>query len=134
MIVREIIQEQVEPKFTGTSKPLPSRVTDPLPGAYVQKNLRNTDPYLQYRYGLAVAAARAIKNGELSPEAFQQETEWAENLTQIGFVPEDEETVALASKMMGITPRKITKTKSSETDAVNKTSPVAKKKKNKYGV
>lgn len=134
MRVREIIQEQVQPKFTGTSKKLPSRVTDPLPGAYVQKNLRNTDPYLQYRYGLAVASARAIKNGDLSPDDFEQESEWAENLTQIGFVPEDEETVALASKMMGITPSKITKAKSKETNKVNTTSPVAAKKKNKYGV
>ena len=134
MKIREIIQEQKSPKLTGSTKKLPARVTNPLPSVFIQKQLRNTDPYMQYRYGLAVAAARALKNGDIQNSEFEQESEWAENLTQVGFVLEDDETLALARKLMGVTPSKIANSKSFETPNTNTTSPVAKKKPNKYGV
>lgn len=134
MKIREIIQERKDPKLTGSTKNLPARVTDPLPSVFIQKQLRNTDPYMQYRYGLAVASARALQNGDLQGTNFEQESEWAENLTQVGFVPEDDETVALASKLMGVTPKRIAAQKSIETASTNTVSPVAKKKTNKYGV
>jgi hypothetical protein len=89
---------------------------------------------MQYRYGLAVASARALQNGDLKSTDFEQESAWAENLTQIGFVPEDDETVRLASELMGVDPTKITNSKSIETPDTNTASPVAKKKTNKYGV
>jgi len=134
MKIRDIIQEKKDPKLTGSAKVLPANVTNPLPSGFIQKQLRNTDPYMQYRYGLAVASARALQNGDLKSTDFEQESEWAENLTQIGFVPEDDETVRLASELMGVNPTKITNSKSIETPDTNTVSPVAKKKTNKYGV
>lgn len=89
---------------------------------------------MQYRMGMAVASARAIANGDLSPDQFDQETSFAENLTQIMYAPEDEETIMLASKMMDVTPTKIADNKSHEPESTNAVSPVAKKKPNKYGV
>jgi hypothetical protein len=133
MKIRELL-EGLTPKLTGTTKNLPARVSGPLPGTFIQKQLRNTDPYMQYRLGLAVAAAQGIAKGELDPSSIEQESEWAENLIQIAYTPEEEETIRLASKIMGVKPKKIAKSKSVETDKVNTTSPVAKKKKNKYGV
>jgi hypothetical protein len=47
---------------------------------------------------------------------------------------EDEETIMLASKLMGVTPSAITDKKSREPKTTHSTSPVAKPKRNKYGV
>lgn len=134
MKIREIISEASIPKFVGKIRKLPGSITDPLPGTFVQKELRNTDPYMQYRYGIAVSAAMALKNGDLTPDQYEQESEFAENLTQVAYSTEEEEIIRLASKLMDVTPKRISKSKSQETGGVNKTSPVAKKKTNKYGV
>lgn len=136
MKVHELLNEEAvpDPKLGGTSTPLPARVTGPLPGTFVQKELRNTDPYMQYRYGMAVAAAMALKNGDLDATQYEQESEFAENLTQVAFTQEEEEIIRLASKLMGVTPKKISDSESTESKAVNTVSPVAAKKKNKYGV
>jgi hypothetical protein len=134
MKIREIISEATAPKFTGKIKKLPNRITDPMPGTFVQKELRNTDPYMQYRYGIAVAAALALQKGDLVDDDFEQESEFAENLTQVAYSTEEEEIIRLASKLMDVTPLRISGSKSQETVEVNKTSPVAKKKPNKYGV
>lgn len=133
MKVRDIITE-ASPKLTGKSRKLPARITDPMPATFIQKNLRNTDPYMQYRYGVAVSAAKAMADGHLTNDDFEQESEYAENLTQVAYTREEEEIVALASRLMGVTPMQITSSKSTETVDVNKSSPVAKPKRNKYGV
>lgn len=120
-----------EVKLQGKPSKLSQEVSAALPGAFVQTDLRNTDPYMQYRYGIAVAAARAEKNGDVE---FDQESPWAENLTQIMFAPEDEETIKLASKLMGVRPTKIADNQSHEgKDTITK-SPVASAKRNRYGV
>lgn len=128
MRAKEFINEA---KSKGHSAPVTAGKSDPLPGVFVQKQLRNTDPYMQYRYGLAVAAARAHKEHGVE---FDQESAWAENLTQVMFVPEDEETIMLASKLMGVKPTRIADTKSHESTGSGTQSPVAQIKKNKYGV
>lgn len=133
MKVKELL-EALQPKLTGKATALPARVTGPLPGTFIQKQLRNTDPYMQYRYGTAVAAALALERGELDDTRYEQESEFAENLTQIAFSKEEEEIIRLASKIMGVTPKQIARSNSVETDTVNSVSPVAKKKTNKYGV
>ena len=133
MKIKELL-EQTDPKLTGTTSRLPARITGPLPSVFVQKQLRNTDPYMQYRYGLAVASALGIKNGDLAADSMEQESEWAENLTQIAYAPEEEEIIRLASKIMGVTPTQIADSGSVETNKINTVSPVAAKKKNKYGV
>lgn len=120
-----------EVKLTGRAGKVSARKADPLPGVFVQKELRNTDPYMQYRYALAVAAARANKEHGVH---YEQETAWAENLTQVMFAPEDEETIMMASKLMGVKPTRITDNRSHEPKSTNSVSPVAAIKKNRYGV
>ena len=127
MRINEIITEGA--KTSGSVDRMSAEVSDTLPGIYVQRQLRNTDPYMQYRYGLAVAAARASKE-----VGYSQETDFAENLIQVMYVPEDEETIMLASKLMGVTPTQIADTKSHEQKNTGVTSPVANIKKNKYGI
>ncbi len=127
MRINEIITEAT--KTSGKASHIATEISDTLPGIFVQKQLRNTDPYMQYRYGLAVAAARASKE-----VGYSQETDFAENLIQVMYVPEDEETIKLASKLMGVTPTKIADIKSHEQKNTGVTSPVAAIKKNKYGI
>ena len=119
-----------EVKLHGTFGTVEKNVSDSLPGAFVQRELRNTDPYMQYRYGLALAGARAKAEHDIE---FEQESAWAENLAVITYTKEDEETIRLADAMMGVTASRIASRDSKETD-VNAVSPVPMKKKNKYGV
>ena len=101
-----------------------------LPGAFVQRDLRNTDPYMQYRYGVALAGARANKDHDVD---FSQESAWAENLSLVTFSSEDDETIRLADKLMGVKATRIASNKSTETNT-SAVSPVAKNKPNRYGI
>jgi hypothetical protein len=130
MRAKEFINEATQ-KNRGTASKVRDRADATLPGVFVQRQLRNTDTYMQMRYGIALAAARAEQAGEVE---FSQETAWAENFINGMFVPEDEETIMLASKLMGVTPTRITDNKSREPNNTGTTSPVAKPKRNKYGV
>ena len=119
-----------ETKLHGTFGTVEKNVSDSLPGAFVQRELRNTDPYMQYRYGLALAGARAKAEHDVN---FEQESAWAENLAVVTYTKEDEETIRMADAMMGVNATRIASSNSTETD-VNATSPVPAKKTNKYGV
>lgn len=121
----------IEAKSKGRADPVATKKSDTLPGVFVQKDLRNTDPYMQYRYGMAVAAARANRDHGVG---FDQESSWAENLTQVMFTPEDEETIKLASKLFGVNPTRITDNASHEPKDTAAASPIAQPKRNKYGV
>jgi hypothetical protein len=102
-----------------------------LPGVWVQRQLRNTDPYMQYRYGLALAAARAEAAGHVK---FEQESGWAENLTIVGYTPEDEDVIKLADKLMGVRGTRVADNASREAAGTMTKSPVATPKRNQYGV
>jgi hypothetical protein len=114
-------------KFTS----LNADVDAALPGVWVQRQLRNTDPYMQYRYGIALAAARADQAGHVE---FEQESPWAENLTIVGYTPEDAEVVKMADKLMGVKATRIADDSSREPVDTNNVSPTAKPKRNKYGI
>jgi len=119
-----------ETKLHGTFGKVDAQTSNSLPGAFVQRDLRNTDPYMQYRYGMALAASRANRDHDID---FDQESAWAENLSLVSFSPDDEETIRLADKLMGVKATRIASNKSTETD-VNVASPVAAPKRNQYGV
>jgi len=129
--IRDKKQAVAEAKSHGTYSRLDVDVDRALPGVWVQRELRNTDPYMQYRYGLALAAARADAAGDVK---FEQESPWAENLTLVGFVPEDEDVIKAADKLLGVTGTRIADQKSLEPIDTYKTSAVANIKKNQYGI
>jgi len=131
MRAKEFINEAWSGKEHGKPKKVRDRAADALPGVYVQRQLRNTDTYMQYRMGLALAAARADANGDIE---FGQESAWAENFINVMYADADKETIMLASKLMGVTPTEITDTKSREPKTTSTQSPVAKPKRNRYGV
>ena len=130
MRAKEFIVEY-KAKSSGRPSKVSASKDSNLPGVFVQHQLRNTDPYMQYRMGVATATARAVKAGDVN---FDQESSWAENLVQVMYAPEDEETIMLASKLMGVKPTKITDNASHELEGTIVQSPVAKPKRNKYGV
>jgi len=116
---REFIPET---KLHGTYGKVDPNVGNPLPGAFVQRDLRNTDPYMQYRYGLALASGRAKAAGDVD---FEQESMWAENLGIVAYSAQDEETIKLADKMMGVTGTRIADRHSKEAPGANTVSPVS---------
>ena len=128
MRAKEFINEA---KSSGRAEKVSDNKSGPLPGVFVQKDLRNTDPYMQYRYAMAVAGARSHRDHGVD---FDQESGWAENLIQVMYTPEEEEIIQLASKMMGVKPTRITDNRSREPKNTDTVSPVAQAKRNKYGV
>jgi hypothetical protein len=131
MRAKEFINEAWAGKSHGKPKKIRDRASDALPGVFVQRQLRNTDTYMQYRMGLALAAARADAAGHIK---FNQESSWAENFINVMWAPEDEETIMLASKLMGVTPSMITDKTSREPKTTGTQSPVAAPKRNRHGV
>jgi hypothetical protein len=119
MRLREFLPET---KLHGTFGKVDPNVGNPLPGSFVQRELRNTDPYMQYRYGIALAGGRAHAAGDVD---FEQESIWAENLGIVAYTAEDEETIKLADKMMGVTGTRIANRDSKEAPGANTVSPVS---------
>ena len=108
-----------------------------LPATYVIPALQNQDPYLQYRFGLAIAKAKVQVHDPDPTPKYAPESVWGENQIVVSFDPGVEQYIDLALKEIGLSPsdkKLISSPKSEESRDVNKASPVAKIKKNKYGV
>ena len=95
-------------------------VDQSIPGVVIEPQLRNTDTYMQMRYGMALAAAAASHGDE-----FEQESVWAENIVMVGYTDEELKQIKAADKLMGVTSVEVTKKGSQERPDVSTTSPVA---------
>ena len=112
----------------GRTGSIQDDVARALPATYTIPKLPNQDPYKQYRFGVAIAAAKGksarAKDGD--PE-FSPESAWGENEIVVSFDPNIEEWLDDALKMVGLSPsdKVMISTRTSEegTD-VSKTSPV----------
>ena len=110
-------------------------VADALPATYAISALQNQDPYLQYRFGVALAQAKGSSHEDT--QDFSPRTTWGENAIVSTPDEESEKMLDQALKAMGLSTgaKKLISTKdSTESTDVNKSSPVAKPKRNKYGV
>lgn len=129
MKIQEIVAEAYH-GFIGHLKDYGStrgEIDPALPNARIEPKLRNTDTYMQMRYGVAVAAASAAQNGDV----FQQETTWSENLGTMAYTDAEVAILDAADKLMGVTSVKLTD-KSKEKPGVGSTSPVLKTDWKKY--
>lgn len=99
-----------------------------LPRTYVLPNLPNQDPYLQYRFGLSLAASGA---GAKKPTP---ETPWGENMAVLAYTSGDQEIIQNALAGSHEAAVQISTDKSEENPDTNIKSPVPAKKKNRYGV
>lgn len=117
MKINEILSENA----TGKLQPA---VADALPNTTVLTQVKNTDPYQQYRMGLAIASARAKAAGEI-PE-FDETSAWGENMVVTAYTDADQETLELGLKLMpGLNAqRSISTPRSEESKDVSKQSPM----------
>ena len=97
-----------------------------LPNTRIHPTLDNSCPYHSYRFGVALAG---------SPDNnFDKDGPIGQKMTTIGYTEADNEIIKKAEKEMGATGKNITSKSSNEYPGTNTVSPVAKKKKNKYGI
>lgn len=120
MRAREFIREQAE---------LPPETKEPLKNTFVLPGLKSSDPYKNYRFGVAIARARsdAVPDDvdKFRPE-WSPETPFGENAVIVGFSNNVDPIIDAALKMTK-TPggKKLVSTAKSEEPAfVDKQSPV----------
>ena len=76
-----------------------------LPGAFKIPALKNQDPYLQYRFGVAIAGAKgAAQRREDGVPDFEKESVFGENEIVVSYDPEAEIWIKDALKAMGMPP------------------------------
>lgn len=124
MKIREIVNEQYH-GFIGHrtkefGKVKRGQVDMAIPNARIEPELRNTDTYMQMRYGMALAAAASAHGQE-----FEQESAWAENIGLVGYTDAEVELIKAADKLMGVKSIELSGKKSHERSDVGTTSPVA---------
>ena len=97
MKISDIIAESYT-GFTGRGKDYGtvkrSDIDQSLPSVMIEPQLRNTDTYMQMRYGIALAAAAARKG-----EDFEQESAWSENIGMVGYTDAEVEQIKIAEKL-----------------------------------
>jgi len=100
-----------------------------LPGAFKIPALKNQDPYLQYRFGVAIAGAKGAsqraKDGV--PEFDGKESVFGENEIIVSYDPEAEVWIKDALRSMGMPPSdavRIGTQASLEAPDVDKVSPI----------
>jgi len=100
-----------------------------LPGAFKIPALKNQDPYLQYRFGVAIAGAKgaAQRARDNVPDFDGEESVFGENEIIVSYDPHAPEWIRDALRSMGMPPsdaKRIGTQASEEAPDVDKTSPV----------
>ena len=76
-----------------------------LPGAFKIPALKNQDPYLQYRFGVAIAGAKgAAQRAKDDVPDFERESVFGENEIIVSYDPEVETYIKDALKFMHMPP------------------------------
>lgn len=112
--------------YEGRTGSIQPDVAAALPATYAIPELKNQDPYLQYRFGVAMAGAKgAKKRAEDGVKEYNRESPWGENEIVVSFDPHIEQHIDDALKQLGLKGKKLISTrKSEETGDVGKLSPV----------
>jgi len=110
---------------TGSLQP---DVAAALPATYAITSLPNQDPYLQYRFGVAIAGAKGRKQREEdNVPIYSRESPFGENEIVVSFDPNIEKWLDDALHQMGMKPsdaKLLSTHKSEETKDVPTQSPV----------
>jgi hypothetical protein len=124
MRAREFITEDID----GRTGSITYDVGRALPGAWKIPKLQNQDPYLQYRFGVALAGAKGAKQRAADGvPPFEQDKVFGENMIIVSYDPHTGEYIDDALKSMGMPPSdavQIGTLKSEEMPEVEKHSPV----------
>ena len=119
MRAREFITE------SGTGHLLPDQA-DAMPATYVIPELPNQDPYLQYRFGVALAGAKGrVMREKDGVSSMTRTSAFGENEIVVSYGHDVGPYIDDALKQMGLSGKKMISTPTSiETNDVGKTSPV----------
>lgn len=121
MRARDLIRE-------GRTGSLQNDVARALPATYAIPKLPNQDPYKQYRFGVAIAAAKGASARARDGEPpFEPTSAWGENEIVVSFDPHIDQWLDAALQMVGLTPADkvmISTRTSEESTDVDKASPV----------
>ncbi len=110
----------------GRTGSIQDDVAKALPATYSLPELKNQDPYLQYRFGVAIAGAKgAKKRAEDNVPDYNRETPWGENEIVVSYGYDVGEYINDALKSMGMSgKRRLSTPKSEEASDVSTKSPV----------
>ena len=124
MRAKEFILEDID----GRTGSITYDVARALPGAYKIPALKNQDPYLQYRFGVAMAGAKgAAQRAKDGVPQFSPESVFGENEIVISYDPHVVDYIHDALRSMGLPPNdavRIGTQASEEAPDVDKTSPI----------
>jgi hypothetical protein len=113
----------------GRTGSLQQDVALALPGAWKIPALKNQDPYLQYRFGVAIAGAKGAKQrAQDGVPPFEQDNIFGENEFVVSYDPETGEYIRDALQAMGMSPSdavQVATMASEEMPDVDTRSPVA---------
>lgn len=121
MKIKEILSE------APNKEPLRKSIQNAIPNLSAYSQLDNNNhPYLSYRFGIALAGSPDEEmpvHGPIGSQFIISDYTDGDNVIR-----------QAAEKNMGMKHQTLSSKGSSELDIINKTSPIAPKKKNKYGV
>jgi hypothetical protein len=124
MRAREFITEVT----VGRTGSLQQDIALALPGAWKIPALKNQDPYLQYRFGVAIAGAKgAAQRARDGVPPFEKDNIFGENEFVVSYDPKTGEYIRDALKSMGMSPNdavQVATMASEEMPDVDKRSPV----------
>ena len=94
-------------EFITEDSKLQDAVADALPATYAIPKLQNQDPYLQYRFGVALAATKGkVHHAEHPSEPAMQHMEprsaWGENMVVVSFDPKIGDWIDAALHEVGL--------------------------------
>jgi hypothetical protein len=125
MRAKEFINESVSLGHTGS---LQQDIALALPGAWKIPALKNQDPYLQYRFGVAIAGAKGAHQRKLDGvPPFEEDKVFGENEFVVSYDPRTGEYIRDALVSMGLKASdavQIATMASQEMPDVVKTSPI----------
>ena len=111
-------------EFITEQSNLPQRISNPLPSTWVIPELQNQNAYLQYRFSVALAGAKAARNGDIP--RLEKDSVWGENQIISGYMnPDLEQDIDYALGEMGLKGKVlVTSKESEETNDTGVNSPV----------
>jgi hypothetical protein len=124
MRAREFVTEDID----GRTGSLQQDIALALPGAWKIPALKNQDPYLQYRFGVAIAGAKgAAQRAKDGVPKFEPDNIFGENEFVVSYDPHTIDYIRDALQSMGLPPSdaiQVANLKSEEMPDVDKRSPV----------
>ena len=100
-------------EFITEQSNLPDRITKPMPETWVIPELQNQNAYLQYRFSIALAGAKAARNGDIP--RMDKDSVWGENQLVSGYMnPDVAEDIDFALGEMGLKGKHLVTSKESE--------------------